>query len=249
MRASQQSRVVYPPLDTLKPVAEDLWIVDSGPLRAMGLAIPVRMTLVKLASGDVWLHSPTAYTPALRNEIEQLGPIAHLVAPNIAHWSFLNDWQRHCPQALTWAAPGLRERAQVRRSAVVLDADLGSEPPQAWARDLSQLTIRGGFGVNEVAFLHGATRTLILTDLVENFESEKVSPLLRPLVRAAGAMAPDGKAPVHYRFAVNRRRREAAVAARRLLDWAPERVIFAHGRWFETDGTPRLRHSLRWLLD
>jgi hypothetical protein len=62
-------------------------------------------------------------------------------------------------------------------------------------------------------------------------------------------MAPDGKAPAHLRFAMNRNRREAAEAARRLVDWAPERVIFTHGRWFDTNGAEQLRHSLRWLLD
>ena len=29
----------------------------------------------------------------------------------------------------------------------------------------------------------------------------------------------------------------------------PERVIIAHGRWFETEGAAELRRSFRWLLD
>ena len=81
--------VTYPPLDVLKPVADNLWIVDSGPQEAMGLSLPVRMTVVRLGSGDVWLHSPTRYNAELRREIETLGPIRHLVAPNIAHWTHL----------------------------------------------------------------------------------------------------------------------------------------------------------------
>ena len=89
----------------------------------------------------------------------------------------------------------------------------------------------------------------MLTDLIQNFEPEKVSPLVRPLVRFAGAMAPDGKAPVHLRFAINKKRDEAAAAARKLVVWAPERVIFAHGRWFNRDGATQLRRALQWLLD
>jgi hypothetical protein len=47
-----------------------------------------------------------------------------------------------------------------------------------------------------------------------------------------------------------RMRRAAAVsAAERLLRFNPERVIFAHGRWFDSDASPQLRRSLRWLLD
>ena len=43
------NQVTYPPLDVLKPVTEDLFIVDSGPLRIMGLPLPVRMTVIRLA--------------------------------------------------------------------------------------------------------------------------------------------------------------------------------------------------------
>jgi len=241
------STAVYPPLDVLKPVAPDLWIVDSGPLRAIGLAVPVRMTVVRLTNGELWLHSPTRYTEHLGLELGQLGSVRHLIAPNVAHWSFLKAWQARCSGAVTWAAPGLRGRRQVKNSGVVLHRDLGSSSPEAWVSDIDQVIVPGGLGLNEVAFFHRSTRTLVLTDLIENFESEKVSPLVRPLVRFAGAMAPDGKAPIHVRFAINRKREAAAEAAQRLLDWKPKRVIFAHGRWFNRDATARLRHSLRWL--
>jgi hypothetical protein len=249
MTHRDHDRSVYPPLDRLKPVAPDLWIVDSGPLHLAGVAFPVRMTVVRLSSGGMWLHSPTPFIATLRGEIERLGPIRHLVAPNFAHWMFVRDWQREVPEAETWAAPGLRERGTVRKSGVRLDHDLGEVPPDTWAADIDQITVPGGFGVTEVGFLHRTSRTLVLTDLVENFEPEKLSPVARPLVRAAGAMSPEGMAPIHYRLALNRNRATVAAAARRMLDWAPEKVIFAHGAWFESDGTAQLRHSFRWLLD
>src|SRR3712207_902440 len=116
--------VTYPPLDVLKPVAENLWIVDSGPQEAMGLSLPVRMTVIRMGNGDVWLHSPTRYNAELRREIETLGPIRHLVAPNIAHWTHLKEWQGGCPAAKTSAAPNLRQRPQVRKAGIRLDRDL-----------------------------------------------------------------------------------------------------------------------------
>ena len=109
--------ITYPPLDVPKPVADGVWIVDSGPLRVFGLlGLPIRMTALQLSSGDMLLHSPTRFDARLKAEIEAHGPIRHLVAPNIAHWSFLAEWQRQCPDAVTWAAPGLRERANVKAS-------------------------------------------------------------------------------------------------------------------------------------
>jgi Domain of unknown function (DUF4336) len=242
------NRVLYPPLDSLKPVTDDVWIVDSGPLRAFALPIPVRMTVVRLQGGELWLHSPTRFTPELKEALSALGRISHLIAPSVAHWSFVKEWQQQCAGAIAWAAPGLSERSPVKKSGVRFDAILGPLPAE-WADELEQINVPGGFGANEVAFFHRRSRTLILTDLVENFEPEKLSRGMRLLVRLMGAMAPDGKAPLHYRFAINRKREQAAAAARRIIAWAPERVIFAHGRWFESEGTRRLRRSLRWLLD
>jgi hypothetical protein len=32
-----------------------------------------------------------------------------------------------------------------------------------------------------------------------------------------------------------------------VLAWEPEKVIVAHGRWYERDGTKELRRAFRWL--
>ncbi|HUU24995.1 MAG TPA: hypothetical protein VMW68_05460, partial [Methyloceanibacter sp.] len=54
----------YSPLNTLKPVFENVWIVD-GPVIAFGmpwpkLPFPTRMTVIRLAGGDLFIHSPPA---------------------------------------------------------------------------------------------------------------------------------------------------------------------------------------------
>ena len=241
----------YPPLDTLKPVAPDLWIVDSGPLSGP-LPLPVRMTVVKLSDGSVWLHAPTRFDAALARAIEGIGPIRHLVAPNIAHWMFLAAWQRRFPDATTWAAPELRQRGQVRRKIEAgelrLDRDLDEQSPEDWAGDIRQTVVPGGLGFREIAFFHTASRSLILTDLVLNLEPQKLPWHLRLPMRLAGATAPDGRAPLYLRVAVRLGGREASRAAGARVALAPQRVLFAHGAWFERDATPALRRSLRWLL-
>lgn len=241
-------QVTYPPLDVLKPVAEGVWIVDSGPHRMMGIPMPVRMTVIRLADGNLWLHSPTRFDEDLRREMERIGPIRHLIAPNIAHWSFLKEWQRNCPDAVTWAAPGLRERSQVKRSGVQLDHDLTEAAPQEWAGEIEQVIVPGGGGFTEVDFFHKPTRTLVLTDLVVNVEADKLPRLMRPGAHLVGATAPNGKAPIYLRLLIYMRRAEATRSASRLLAWGPERVIFTHGRWFARDGAAALRKSLAWLL-
>ncbi|HJS85313.1 MAG TPA: DUF4336 domain-containing protein [Acetobacteraceae bacterium] len=243
-----EDRATYPPLDILKPVAEGIWIADSGPLHILGMPLPVRMTVVRLGDGGMWLHSPTRYTEGLRQAIEGLGPIRHLIAPNVAHWSFLKDWQRHCPKAVTWAAPNLRRRRQVRKAELRLDHDLSDTSPPDWAGEIAQAVVPGGGGFSEVGFFHQNSRTLVLTDLIQNLEPEKVPLLVRPIGNLLGVRAPNGKAPIYLRLVILARRRDAAQAASRMVAWAPERVIFAHGTWFERDGTAALRRSLSWLL-
>jgi hypothetical protein len=169
-------------------------------------------------------------------------------APNIAHWSFLAEWQRQCPDAVTWAAPGLRERANVKASDVRLDRDLPAESPPEWAQDLEQAVIPGAAGFREVTFFHRPSRTLVLTDLVVNLEAGKLPLHARAFAWATGVLAPDGKAPAYLRLIVKRRAAAAREAARRLVALDPERVIFAHGRWFDRDGAAQLRRSFGWLL-
>jgi hypothetical protein len=233
----------YPPLDVPKPVADDLWVVDG----VLGPGVPVRMTVVRLRNGDLLLHSPTRYDDGLRRALERLGRITHLVAPNIAHWTFMKSWQDAVPSAQVWAAPGLRRRGQVRRSGLLINHDLAEQAPAEWAEEIEQVVVRGGGGFTEVAMLHRPSRTLLLTDLVQNFEPEKLPWLLRPIAALLGNTAPSGRAPAYLRGVVQLNGRQAATAARRIVEWAPRRVLVTHGHAFERDAAGQLRRSLAWL--
>lgn len=105
----------YPPLNLLKRIISNIWIVDSGPLLFMGVPLRVRMTVVRSRSGDLWLHSPTIYHAALMAQLEQLGRVRHLVAANVLHWRFIKAWQHSCPASVSGAVPALRKRHQVQR--------------------------------------------------------------------------------------------------------------------------------------
>jgi len=240
------TRASYPPLDVPKPVAEDVFIVDSQMSGAMGSVLPVRMTVLRLPDGGLLLHSPTRYSIALKRALEAIGPVRHLVAPNLAHWVFLKDWQAACPDATTWAAPGLRGRKQVRDAGLRLDGELGGTEPAAWGGTVELVMVPGGLGFHECALFHHPSRTLLLTDLVMNLEARKVPALLRPVLRAFGMT--DGMPPPYLRAVVKLRRGEASRAARHLVSLRPDRVVFAHGQWFERNATGALRRALRWLL-
>ncbi len=240
--------VGYPPLDVPKQVVNDIYVVDSLLPGLVGRLAGARMTIIRLEDGGLLLHSPVRFSTGLLRAVQRLGPVRHLVAPSFAHWMFVQDWQRACPAAAAWAAPGLRERLQVRMSGVRFDHDLPDHAPEAWGEGIEVVMVRGGLGFHEAALFHQPSRTLVLTDLVLNLEAGKAPALMRPVARLLGVVAPGGMPPIYLRALIKLRLRSAAEGARRLLALRPERVIFAHGRWFERDGTAALRHSLRWLI-
>ncbi|WP_246688035.1 DUF4336 domain-containing protein [Methylobacterium sp. WL120] len=239
--------ISYPPLNTPKQVADGVWIVDAAPVHAGGIPLPIRMTVLRLAGGELLLHSPIPYRPSLQRALEALGRIEHFVAPSVGHWMFLRDWQAACPNAVTWAVPGLADRGQVRRSGVRIDAELTDRPPRVWADEIDQVLVTGPV-FKEVCLFHRPSRTLLLTDLVINLEGDLLPVGPRTLARLLGIVAPDGKAPLYLRLLLRTNHRAAKEAAWRLVAFNPDRVIFTHGQWFNRDATRQLRRSLSWLL-
>lgn len=244
---------LYEPIRTPKPVADDVWIVD-GPEIEMGyfagstLPFTTRMTVVRLPNGGLWLHSPIPATPALRAEIDALGKVEQIVAPNRLHYWWVADWREAYPRARAHAAPKVREEARRHGRPCDFDTELGDKADLAWAGEIEQVKVAGGF-LTEIDFFHRRSRTLILTDLIENFEPKRIrSPILRFLVRLSGAAAPDGTMPIDLRLTFLLHRRQVRAAMKRMLDWEPERVILAHGAWYDKDAPARLRRAFRWAL-
>ncbi|NEW87281.1 short chain dehydrogenase [Rhodopseudomonas sp. WA056] len=232
--------------DRIDSVADDVWIVDAPRIVAAGLPLPIRMTVIRLSSGDLLLHSPTQYARELHDRIAGLGRIRYLVAPNVAHWMFIQDWQAAVPDVLTFAAPGLAERAQVQRAKLHIDEELLDGEPEAWAGEVETFLIHGAF-YTEVALFHRPSRSLILTDLVQNIDPRRLPIPAALTTEAIGSAAPGGMAPAYLRWLLRLGGRPVKEVARRLIALAPDRVIFAHGDWFDTAATERLAHSLRWL--
>lgn len=238
----------YPPLDTLKPVADDVWIVD-GPLIRFGLPLlkmpfPTRMTVIRLRDGGLFLHSPTPPVPELRAQIAALGPPRYLIGPNRIHYWWLPDWHAAYPEAQVFLAPRIREQAKGRITFPC--AALDRAEPLPWADEMETLLVRGRY-MSEAVFFHRASRTLVLTDLIENFEPGKLSSCaMRFLARLGGVEDPDGQMPrdMHLTYPKDELRK----AVETLIALDPERVIIAHGRWYERDGTAELKRAFRWLL-
>jgi hypothetical protein len=103
--------------------------------------------------------------------------------------------------------------------------------------------------MTEVVFFHRASRTLLLTDLIENFEAKKLSFGMRFLTWIGGCLDPNGSMPRDMRLAFSRRKPELRGAVKKMIAWNPEHIILAHGRWYRRNGAAELKRAFKWVLE
>ena len=226
----------------LTEIDRDIWIAEGPSVSFFGFPYPTRMTLVRLSDGGLWLCSPIELTDALAGEIKALGPVRHLVSPNKIHHLFLGQWAQAWPEAKLWASPGLARR----RRDLSFDGELGDAAEPAWERDIDQLIFRGSFALEEVVFFHRASRSAIITDLVQKFDPATQRGWRGLLMRLDGLVGPEGSTPRELRLTFWNRR-AAREALRKMLGWNPQRLIIAHGQWVRENGREALARSLSWI--
>ena len=244
---------LYEPINSYKPLAPHIGIAD-GPIERVGLLgmkmplpFTTRMTVVQLASGDLFLHSPIAFDAALAKRLRSLGRVRHLVSPNRGHYAHIGEWAREFPEAIAWASPGVRERARSQRIGVQFQRDLTTQAPPDWRDDIDQ-TIVPGAVLDEVVFFHPASKTLIVADTIINFEPERLSQPYRLIARLMGICSPGGGLSPDLRLAFWPKKRAVRGAYEQVLSWRPERVILSHGRCFDANGGIVIWHAFRWAL-
>ncbi|WEX10559.1 DUF4336 domain-containing protein [Chelativorans sp. AA-79] len=246
----QKPHGAYPPLNTLKPVAKDVWIVD-GPLIRFGMPwpkmpFPTRMTVIRLSGGGLFIHSPTPLVPELKGQLEDLGAPRWIIGPNRIHYWWIPEWRNAYPEAEIHLAPGIREQAKGR---IDFPAhELSAEDGYPWDGALATLPVSGRY-MTEVEFFHHASRTLVLTDLIENFEPARLDGfIMRWLTWLGGVQDPHGGMPRDMRMTFSRNREGLKAAVEKMIAWNPERIILAHGRWYMRNGAAELQRAFAWLM-
>lgn len=227
-------------LDTLVPDA--LWAARHDlKMSGAGIWLNCRMTLARLDDGSLLIYSPTPIDDALAAQIEALGEVAYLVAPNLFHHLYLKKAQQRFPRAETWAAPGLAQK----RPDLRLDHTLWQESPP-FADAFLPLPLRGAPKSNETAFWHAATETLLVTD--DLFHILHPHNALSALVFTA--MGTRGKlAQSRLTRSMVKDRAAFRASHQRLMELPFTRLVMAHGEVVQGEDTQaRTREALRWAL-
>ncbi|MBE9045875.1 DUF4336 domain-containing protein [Pleurocapsales cyanobacterium LEGE 10410] len=90
----------------LRQIDRSLWVAQQ-PFKFLGLEVGTRMTVIKLSDNCLVLISPIEIDPETEKQLNALGTVRYLIAPNLFHYLYLDQCQQIYPQAQTIAPPGL----------------------------------------------------------------------------------------------------------------------------------------------
>jgi hypothetical protein len=222
----------------LDPLADGLWVA-AAPLSFFGLRLGTRMSVVRLGDGDLWIHSPIPLSHELRAAVDALGTVRHIVAPSLYHHLFAGDWKAAYPAA-TLHGPAALAR---KRKDLALTASLEEAAAAPWASELVPVHI-DGCGLDETVFVHRPTRTLVTSDLTENFVTHPHLPT-RLYLKASGTYGkigwPRALRIVYRDHAAARRSLDA------LLEHDFDRIVIAHGDVIASGGKDAVRGTFGFL--
>ena len=147
------------------------------------VVVPIRMTVIRLESGGLLVYAPVAPTPEcislMKDLVARYGEVKYIILPTISgleHKNCVGPFARKFPQAVVYVAPQqwsfpvnlpLSWLGFPGQRTQVLPTD-SSQTPFADEFDyaiLGDINLRLG-KFSEVAFLHKASRTLLVTDSI-----------------------------------------------------------------------------------
>ncbi|GIM12716.1 hypothetical protein Vretimale_15892, partial [Volvox reticuliferus] len=158
-----------------------VWVFEqTQALELFNVYTPVRMTVIKLASGGLWVHAPVAPTDECVRLIKELdAPVEYIVLPTFAyeHKVFVGPFSRRFPKAKVYIAPyqwSFPLNLPPQFFGIFPTGELTTGDPNVpWADEIEQkLFLPPSIGVgsyvrfSEVAFFHKRSRTLLVTDAV-----------------------------------------------------------------------------------
>jgi hypothetical protein len=229
----------------LEQVHDALWIAEGEMVSFFGVPYPTRSVIARLTTGGLWVWSPVKLTADLRNQVDSLGSVRHIVSPNKLHHLSLQEWNAAYPEAKLWGPQTtIRKRSDLQFQDALVDS-----PPTEWLPDINQAWFCGSIAMDEIVFLHCPSATVIIADLIQTFSDRFLRNhwgWWRFLARLDGLTQDKACAPLEWRLSfINRA--PARRARDKVLSWNPQRVILAHGDLPHANGTFFLAKSFRWL--
>ena len=217
----------------LKHLAPDLWMM-SFPLTVLGIDLQRNVTILRLSSGKLVIHSTAPFSERDVSLIRELGDPAWLVDVLLRHDTYSMEGTR--------AFPGVPYLVPEGFSAEDVPCASLLPPPAEWSGELEVLAIDGVPSFGEIVMFHHVSRTLVVGDLLVNFEGDRglLTKLFLRIGSAEGHFDPGVTKP----FAHSIEDHEAfASSLRQILAWDFDRIIVGHGDPIRSGGKEKLRDA------
>ncbi|QDG53650.1 hypothetical protein FIV42_23755 [Persicimonas caeni] len=226
----------------LEPISPTIWGAEHDVKAPGGIIFRSRMSVVDLGDGELLLHSPVPIDDALAAEIDALGTVRWIVAPNDQHHLYAGEASARYPGATLLGTQGARDN----EPDVEFDAALEDGAPPEWAGRLEMVGIEGTRYWNEFVFYEPKSRTLICSDLVFNIHEipNFATNLMLTLVGGKGGVVQTRS----ERWFLVKDRPSYAESIAKVLAWDFDRLVMGHGRVVETGGYEELARAVRWAL-
>ena len=203
-----------------------------------------RMTVMRVGEDALAVHCGMSMPDAEMRRLDALGRVVFIIAPNPAHASEAPWYARRYPEARVLVPEGMvRRQSQQMR----IDGTVESGWPKELNGSLKVVSVQG-LRITESAYLHVASRTLVLTDLVMNYGRDHFKGLMQMMMRCNGII--DHFGPSHLlRYGLIRDRAKLRASLEEILTWDFDGVVMNHGRILESGGQEKLRESYGFILD
>ena len=218
-----------------RAVAENIWTIDGSWKNKLGR----RMTVVRLLDGRLAIHNAIRLRSPELDWLRSLGRPAFIVAPNSFHCSDADWMSVRFPEAALFVP---ESKLATFSNKGLNPIDLSLHFPAEVANELKCIPIKGT-RIEEAAFVHSPSKTLILCDLAFNMP-DVFTGLAKHLMKWNGVGGRFGPSRL-LRLFFSKDKALLVESYRRLLEENFDRVIVNHGLILESDGKARLRAGVQ----
>lgn len=201
------------------------------------------MTVIRLPNHDLVVISPIQVNNATVSQMDEIGTVRHIIAPNLYHYLFASNFKRLYPNATFWAVPGL----ETKKTDLAIDQIIPPDANCLWDGlesvffdGFRTLGLKGVDALNECVFFHGTSRSLILTDTAIYFD-ENFPVITQLAARVLGGY--NRLAPSLLERIATTEKEKVRGSVEKILKWDFERVIMAHGTIVEQDGKTQFKQG------
>lgn len=231
----------------LQRIDNNLWVAEQ-PQKFMGLAVGTRMSVIRLEDSSLLLISPIEITPEIKQQLNSVGKVKYLIAPNLFHHLYLSEYRQIYPQAWVIAPPGLSTKQPELKIDKIFTQDeieFNSEVEHTLFEGFQAFIFPKVRTVNEVVFYHPSSKTLIITDSAFNFDDS--FPLVTQLAgRVLGSY--QTLKPSRLEKIAVQDKQQLKKSIDKIMAWDFNRVIMAQVKIVETNAKEQLTAGYQWLL-